>query len=328
MPRALTLGELLVDFVATTEDVPLEEAPGFLRAPGGAPANVAAGLAKLGVPAGFIGKVGDDPFGRFLRRVMAEVGVDISRTLVAPGRRTALAFIANWSNGKKDICFYRHPGADQLLEPDEMDEDYLAAADVFHFGSVSLSHAPARQATIHAAHLARKAGALISYDPNLRLGLWDSPDEAREWIWYVMDRAHVVKLAEEEWEFITGTDSLSQGSRDLLDQGALLVIATRGALGCYFNNGTAEGYVEGFRANTIEPLGAGDAFVAAVLAQLLASEEHPLTALEAADEARLRGIMRYANAAGALTTEKMGVIPALPTAEQVEAALRERWAAK
>ena len=117
MPTALTLGELLIDFVATTEDVPLGEAPSFVKAPGGAPANVAAGLAKLGVSAGFIGKVGDDPFGHFLRAVMADAGVDVTHTVVAPDRRTALAFVANWSDGKKDICFYRHPGADQLLEP-------------------------------------------------------------------------------------------------------------------------------------------------------------------------------------------------------------------
>ncbi len=317
MPQAITLGELLIDFVASATDVGLEEAPGFVRAPGGAPANVAAGLAKLGLPAGFIGKVGDDPFGRFLRRTMADAGVDVTHTILAPEARTTLAFVASWSDGHKDICFYRHPGADILLEPQDIDAQYLSTAAVFHFGSVSLSQAPSRDATIHAVSVARNAGAFVSYDPNLRLGLWDSPEEAKQWIWHVMGRAHLAKLAEEEWQFITGTDSLEEGSKRLFDKGVELVVVTRGEKGCYFDNSRYRGHVEGLRVDTVDALGAGDGFVAAMLSRFIRSTDGPLKTLRALDEAGLRDIMQYANVAGALTTTKIGVIPALPTEQEI-----------
>ena len=146
MPKALCIGELLIDFVSTTPDVTLAEAPGFVKAPGGAPANVAVGLAKLGVDAGFIGKVGADPFGDFLTETLQQNNVDTTYLIAGETSRTTLAFVATRSDGMKDITFYRHPGADIQLSPNEIDADYIHSAELFHYGSVSLSHSPTREA--------------------------------------------------------------------------------------------------------------------------------------------------------------------------------------
>jgi len=318
MPKAICIGELLIDFVSTTTDVTLAECPSFAKAPGGAPANVAVGLAKLGVDSGFIGKVGDDPFGDFLRQTLDRNAVDTSYLISGTGSRTTLAFVATRSDGSKDITFYRNPGADIQLAPEEIEEAYIQSAELFHYGSVSLSHQPSRDATLKAIRCAKDAGAFISYDPNLRLMLWDNPDEAKHWMWEVMSYANVVKIADEEWEFIMDTPSLQEGSARLLEIGIDLVVVTRGEHGCYYNNGLNQGYVDGFGVDVIDPLGAGDGFVAAMLSRLVPLSESVL------DDNQLRTIMRYANAAGALTTQKVGVIPALPTASEIENFMSDR----
>lgn len=318
MVDAITLGELLIDFVSTTVDIPLGECPSFVKAPGGAPANVAVGLSKLGVKTGFIGRVGDDPFGHFLRDTLAREGVDTSHLKLDSEARTTLAFVANRSDGRKEISFHRNPGADQRLCIDDIDSDYIKRARLFHFGSVSLSHSPSREATMHAAQLARDAGLLVSYDPNWRPPLWDDIEDGRRWIWNAMPLAHIVKLAEEEWEFVTGTANFADGARIVMEQGVQLVIVTRGANGAWFTNGKESRYVEPFRVEVVDPLGAGDGFVAAMLAQLMNVDIEQINADE------LYEIIRIANAAGALTCTRMGVIPALPTKEQLNAFLREQ----
>ncbi len=314
MPKALCIGELLIDFVSTTPDVTLAEAPGFVKAPGGAPANVAVGLAKLGVDAGFIGKVGADPFGDFLTETLQQNSVDTAYLIAGETSRTTLAFVAIRSDGRKDITFYRHPGADIQLSPDEIDTDYIQSAELFHYGSVSLSHSPTREATLKAIQCAKFADAFISYDPNLRLMLWDNPDDAKHWIWEVMPYADVVKISEEEWEFVTGDVELKQGVERILGLGVKLLVVTLGEQGCYYTNGTAEGYVDGFAVEVVDTLGAGDAFVAAMLTQLM---KH-IDDLASLEKDQLDTIMRYANAAGAFATQKVGVIPALPNHSEIE----------
>ena len=319
MPEAITMGELLIDFVSTTTDVSLSEAPGFHKAPGGAPANVAVGLARLGVNSGFIGKVGSDPFGVYLKGVLEQAGVDTSRLLLSSEARTTLAFVATRSDGRKDITFYRNPGADILLRPEELDEGYIRSAKLFHFGSVSLSHEPSRSATLKAANTAKEAGLFVSYDPNVRLMLWDDKDEALHWIWQAMPLAEVAKLAEEEWEFVVGTNDLEEGAKKILNAGPKLVVVTRGENGCYYDDGRSRGYVPAFQVDVVDPLGAGDGFVAAML--LLLKDEDLSAGIP---QQRLEYIMRFANAAGALTTQKVGVIPALPTREEIERFMQSR----
>jgi len=314
MPEAIALGELLVDFVSIDKDVGLAELPGFAGAAGGAPANVAVGLSRMGVTAGFIGKVGADPFGDFLRRTLLSAQVEVTHLRAAEGVRTTLAFVATRSDGKKDICFYRNPGADAQLTPEELDVGYLRSARLFHFGSVSLSASPAREATLAAAQEARASGLLVCYDPNWRPGLWEGQGEARATVQAALPLAHVVHCAEEEWEFVAGTADLAEGARRMLALGPELVVVTQGERGCYFDNGEGRGSVGGFAVTVVDPLGAGDAFVAALLSRLIG-----LSRPGKLDRGELAEIMRFANAAGALTCTKRGVIPSLPTAQQVAA---------
>ena len=323
MPKALCIGELLIDFVSTTPDVSLTDAPGFVKAPGGAPANVAVGLARLGIDTGFIGKVGADPFGHFLTETLQQSNVDTSYLIAGEESRTTLAFVATRSDGRKDIAFYRHPGADIQLSPDEIDADYIISAELFHYGSVSLSHSPTREATLKAIQCANDAGAFISYDPNLRLMLWDKPDEAKHWIWKVMPYADIVKISEEEWEFITGDVELPNGIKKILDLGVKLVVVTLGGRGCYYTNGTIEGSIEGIEVEVVDTLGAGDAYVAAMLSKLIKHKD-----LSDLKQKQLNHIMRYANAAGAFATQKVGVIPSLPTHAEIEQFLLRKHDAK
>ena len=308
---AITLGELLIDFVSPETDQGLADAVAFTKAPGGAPANVAVGLRRLGFDSGFIGCVGADPFGDYLAGVLAAEGVEtrwLKRSHVA---RTTLAFVATRADGRKDITFWRHPGADTRLAPEDLDPRCFEGLRVFHFCSVSMSCEPVRSTTLMAARLAREAGALVSFDPNWRPALWTSPAEGRQWIRDGLLLADVAKVADEELELVCGTSDVDAGLDAILALGPRLAVVTLGAAGSVARSRTASVTVPGFPVTVIDPLGAGDAFVAGLLAGLL--DLGGRTPREA-DLARL---LRFANAAGALATQRVGVIPALPTTADV-----------
>ncbi len=179
MYDVIACGELLIDFVPTQSGVSLGQAQAFQKAAGGAPANVAVGIAWLGHRAGFLGQVGDDDFGHFLADTLADAGVDVGGLRFSPLARTALAFVSLRADGERSFMFYRHPSADMLWRPEDVDASYCAGTRIFHFGSISLIGEPSRAATLAAVGHARAAGALISYDPNLRLALWPSAEDAR-----------------------------------------------------------------------------------------------------------------------------------------------------
>ena len=316
MPDIVCLGEALIDFVSLESGVSLVETPGFAKAAGGAPANVAVGLAKLGCSAGFIGKVGDDPFGRFLAQTIASPGVDISQLKFESTARTGLAFVSLTATGERDFVFYRHPSADMLLRPDEIDEGYIAGAQLFHYGSITLISEPSRSATLKAIEAARRSGAIVSYDPNLRLSLWNSAEHARAEMTAALDYAHMVKVSEEEIEFLFGESELDRGAEALLERPDVrLAVITRGEQGCYYRTRGASGAIEGLRPAVVDTTGAGDAFVAAMLRGVLDTVGRGDWQALAGD--RLRRIMVEANAAGALTTTKKGAIPGLPTAAEL-----------
>jgi fructokinase len=318
----ITSGELLIDFVSTVSGVTLIEAPAFKKAAGGAPANVAVGVVRLGLSSGFMGKVGDDDFGRFLTGTLDVAGVDTSRVLFDPAARTALAFVSLTAEGERDFLFYRHPSADMLIRADEIDLDYVRAARVFHYGSISLIDEPSRGATLAAVQAATEAGLLISYDPNLRRPLWPSAEAAREGMLLGWQYAHVAKVSEEELTFLTGLPAAREAEavRQLWHDELRLLVVTRGAAGASLFTASARADVPGFRVNTIDTTGAGDAFVAGLLTRLdeLGDAWHNPDALEQ--------VGRFANAAGALTTTERGAIPALPRREAVEQFLGEdKW---
>ncbi|HMN60014.1 MAG TPA: PfkB family carbohydrate kinase, partial [Anaerolinea sp.] len=219
MADVICMGELLAEFVATQPNVSLADAPGYIKAPGGAPANVAVALQHLGLSAGFVGKVGDDPFGVFLRNCLEDEGVDTTGLLADPQARTTAVFVAVWDDGHKDLCFYRNPGADMLLRPDEISPAMFDGARCFHFGSISFINEPAAQAQRRALDLARARGLMISYDPNYRPTLWPSVEYAREVIRDSFRYCHLAKISQEEWEVATGHAGLDEGIRAVLDRG-------------------------------------------------------------------------------------------------------------
>jgi len=295
---------------------PLEKAPGFLPVPGGAPANVAIGLAKLGVDSALISKIGDDPFGRLLRSVLLQNRVDISQLKVDRESRTTLAFISTREDGERDFCFYRNPGADMMLSAEEISEGFIKTARVFHYGSISMISDPSYSATLKALEYAKKYGLVISYDPNVRLSLWDSENQVKQRIIEGLHNSDLVKLNNDELEFITGISDIKQGSDILLKYGPKMVVVTQGDKGSFFNNGRTCSFIESYKVHTIDTTGCGDSFTSAILAKFLQKIKQGKDPFDL-DCEEMKDILRFASAAGALTATKKGVIPSLPTQEDL-----------
>lgn len=304
----LSFGELLIDFVALEMGVTVGDASGFVKAPGGAPANVAAAVARLGFPSAFMGQVGDDPFGHHLAGVLATEQVDITGLTYSSEARTALAFVSNTADGDRSFMFYRHPSADMLMTPADVNTSLIHACEVFHHGSITFIREPAASALRLALNTASAAGKFISYDPNLRLPLWDSEEDARAGMLAGMDSANLLKISEEELEFLTGGDDVAPLWRDSME----VICVTYGAQGAvaHLKDGASSAH-GGYAVAAIDTTGAGDAFVAAMLVGILQNR---------ADwQARLPEILDFANAVGALTCLGKGAIPSLPTMAQARA---------
>lgn len=303
----VSMGELLIDFVALESGVSVGEASGFQKAPGGAPANVAVAVARLGHKSAFIGQVGDDPFGHYLAGVLAETGVDTSGLRFHDGARTALAFVSLAAGGERSFVFYRHPSADMLMEPKDVVMGVIEAARIFHYGSITLIGEPSRSATVAAARFARDRGLTVSYDPNLRLALWPDADAAREGMLAGLEYAHVVKISDEELEFMTGGSDVAPLWRGDMQ----LIVVTHGENGAtaYTRDGQSV-HQPSYRVEPVDTTGAGDGFVAGVLAGIL---EHPDNYLD-----HMPSILQLANAVGAMATMRRGAIPALPLRDDVE----------
>ncbi|GAB2300086.1 hypothetical protein Dimus_034126 [Dionaea muscipula] len=310
-------GEMLIDFVPTVSGLSLAEAPAFKKAPGGAPANVAVGISRLGGSSAFIGKVGEDEFGYMLADILRQNNVNSEGMCFDPGARTALAFVTLRKDGEREFMFYRNPSADMLLHESELNLDLIKKAKIFHYGSISLITEPCKSAHIAAAKAAKEAGVLLSYDPNLRLPLWPSAESAREGILSIWDTADIIKISEEEISFLThGEDPYDDNIvRKLYHSNLKLLLVTEGPDGCRYYTKECNGRVKGFRVEAVDTTGAGDAFVAGILSQLATD----ITLLQ--DEKRLRDALSFANACGALTVTERGAIPALPTKEAVANAL-------
>lgn len=310
----IACGELLIDFVPTVSGLSLAQAPAFKKAPGGAPANVAVGAARLGRRAGVMGQVGDDEFGHFLADTLAADGVDVAGLRFSDAARTALAFVSLRADGEREFMFYRHPSADMLWRPADVDPTYAAQTRIFHFGSITLIGEPSRSATLTAVAAAQAGGALISYDPNLRLPLWPSPGAARTGMLLGWQLAQVIKVSEEELAFLSGATDLATGARRLWHDALRLLVITQGSGGSTYFTPHAAGHVQGFSVTPVDTTGAGDGFVAGLLTGLLDCDLNWT-------EDDLRHALRLGNAVGALTTLERGAIPGLPTRAAVEAFL-------
>lgn len=300
-------GELLIDFVALESGVAVGEASGFHKAPGGAPANVAVAVARLGHESAFIGQVGDDPFGAYLEGVLRAERVDVSGLRFTSEARTMLAFVSLAADGERSFVFYRNPSADMLMRPEDVLLDVIDGRRIFHFGSITLSTEPSRTATLMAADYAHSRGMLLSYDPNLRLSLWPDAESARHGMLTGLNYANIVKVSDEEVQFLTGSADIAPLWRD----GLQIIVVTHGAGGASVYTRKERFDYPGFRVNAVDTTGAGDAFVGALLVGILEHWGDHLT--------YLKDILCFANAAGALATTQRGAIPALPTRAAVDA---------
>jgi fructokinase len=311
------IGELLIDFTpngSTENDILL-----FERNPGGAPANVVAALAKLGKKTSFIGKVGNDEFGMFLRDELEKSQIETKGLVFSDEVNTTLAFVHLNRQGDRSFTFYRNPGADMTLREEEIDLDIIKNSRIFHFGSLSMTHEPAASATLKAVSYAKDKGLIISYDPNLRKALWDNLDRARFTILQGLKYADIVKISEEELEFLTGTKELESGSLELQSQFQnLLIFVTLGSDGSFYRFGNQVGISSGYPVKTVDTTGAGDAFLAGILYRVL-EENKNLTELTVKD---IKQMVGFANAVGALATTKKGAIPAMPSANEVYALMK------
>eukprot|EP01018_Ginkgo_biloba_P018555 Gb_27281 [translate_table: standard] len=316
-PLIVCFGEMLIDFVPTVSGVSLAEAPAFKKAPGGAPANVAVGIARLGGSSAFVGKVGEDEFGYMLAEIMKENNVDHTGMRFDPGARTALAFVTLRADGEREFMFFRNPSADMLLHESELEADLIKRAKIFHYGSISLIAEPCKTAHLTAMKIAKDAGSVLSYDPNLRLPLWPSANAARDGILSIWDKADIIKVSEEEITFLTeGQDPYDDTVvRKLFHPNLKLLLVTEGQDGCRYYTKDFNGRVNGLKVQAVDTTGAGDAFVSGILSQLASD----LTLHQ--DEQRLREALHFANACGAITVTERGAIPALPTLQDVLEAL-------
>ena len=313
----VALGELLVDF--TQNGVSGQGNLLFEANPGGAPANVLAMLRKLGKRCAFIGKVGKDSFGDMLAKTVEEAGIDIRGLRRDADIPTTLAVVHTFPNGDRDFSFYRKPGADILLRADELDEALLKDCRIFHFGTLSLTDEPCKSATVKAYELAKAAGALISFDPNLRPPLWKSEADAKAAIEWGLQRCDILKISDNEIEFMTGETDFDKGAAILKERfpQIRLLNVTAGGDGSFSYYGGKRVFVPACKlGGVIETTGAGDTFCASVLNFML---EHGLDELTEQD---MTAMLRFANTAAYIVTTKKGAIRSMPEREQVEELLK------
>ena len=314
----VALGELLVDF---TQNGRSEQGnPLFEACPGGAPANVLAMLRKLDKTCAFMGKVGKDSFGDMLENTVKEVGIDTRGLLRDETIPTTLALVHTFPNGDRDFSFYRKPGADIELSPEELDEELLRSCRVFHFGTLSLTDEPCRSATVQAIAMAKEHGALISFDPNLRPPLWSSLDDAKRAIAWGLAQCDILKIADNELVFMTGCEDFDQGAAILKEQypNIRLLNVTAGADGSHSYYGGLSVFEPACKlGGVIETTGAGDTFCACALNYVL---EHGLEDLQ---EDQLHEMLRFANTAAYIVTTKKGAIRSMPEKTDVERLLNQ-----
>ena len=309
------LGELLIDFTDAGTSAGGQRL--FERNPGGAPANVLVALERLGHKTAFLGKVGQDMHGEFLRATLEEQGIDTTGLVTDPDAFTTLAFVALAPNGEREFSFARKPGADTRITADELARDVIASSRVFHVGSLSLTDEPARSATLAALACAREAGCVLSYDPNYRANLWPSVEAAMDQMRSVVPQMDLMKLSDEECELLTGEKDPEAAAASLLERGPKVVAVTLGAGGAYVRCAEGGAEVAGFPADAVDATGAGDSFWGGFLAAFCESGKAPaeVTLADAVSFARL------GNVVASLCVRKRGAIPAMPTREDAEALL-------
>ncbi|MBQ3089499.1 MAG: carbohydrate kinase [Oscillospiraceae bacterium] len=310
MAAIVSIGEILIDL--TQVDVNDAGVPVFAAYPGGAPANLAVAAARLGGDAAFVGKVGDDNFGELLRKTLEENHVDTSCLYTAETEKTTLAVVALDEAGERSFTFYRSPGADTLLTQKEAAAGLAKHPQILHFGSVALTEEPAKSAVLAVAAMARRMGALVTFDPNYRANLWPSEADAVYSIKRALPLCDIVKLSDEELKLLTGTSDLVKGARELTETGIIMVLVTLGEKGVFYYYRGQTGTIPGVPCKVADTNGAGDTFFGAFLARLTKLDlSLPIPIPE------LHDMLAFSNKAASITVSRSGAIPAMPTLAEV-----------
>ena len=313
------LGELLIDF--TENGVSGQGNPILEANPGGAPCNVLAMLQKLGSKTLFIGKVGNDQFGRMLKETIESVGIDSGNLIMDDEVHTTLAFVHTFEDGDRDFSFYRNPGADMMLKVTDVQKDRIEASKIFHFGTLSSTHETCREATRYALQCAKDAGVLVSFDPNLREPLWNDLEDAKCEIAYGLGLADIVKISDNEVVFMTGEEDYEKAARILREKYQIpLLFVTLGRDGsrAYYKDMRVEaaGFIQ---KHTIETTGAGDTFTGCVLSKILERG-----GIEGLTETELKEMLTFANAGASLITTRRGALKVMPERVEIEQLILKR----
>ena len=308
------LGELLIDF--TPCGVSEAGRALFEQNPGGAPANVLAALSKLGCRTAFIGKVGNDMHGAYLRGVLEGLEINTANLISDPDVFTTLAFVA-LQNGERSFSFARKPGADTQLKAEELNEELLKQTKIFHFGSLSLTDEPARSATYAAVKIAKEAGALISYDPNYRAPLWQSREAAIREMRAAIPYVDIMKISDEECDLLTDASDPDEAAVRLLAAGVKCAVVTCGGDGALLKTASVSAQEPAMKCELVDTTGAGDSFWGGILYQFASNSWKP----EDLDMEKAQTMLRFANAVAGLCVQKRGAIPAMPSKEAVEAVI-------
>jgi fructokinase len=316
----LCMGVLILDMFPGRTGVKLVDVPSFRPAPGGAPANVAVAVRRLGGRSGFIGKVGDDLFGHHLADVLEKEGVDVSGVRYDAEARTTMNLHAVLPDGDFEYLFYRNPGADTRLKPEELDLPAIRRASVLHYDSLNLTGGSTVEATRKAVQAAKEGGALISFDVNYRKPVWASADEAIRTIREAIPTADIVKLNEGELKLLYPGKTAGEALRDLRASGPRLCVATLGGEGCCYSHAAGEGEMRALSVDVVDPVGCGDSFAGAMLQKFLESK----TKLDELNHEQLRSIISFATASSAITATRHGAMPSLPLRKEVDEMLQER----
>ena len=323
MKKVIAIGEALIDFIPHEKGRALNDVENFLRVPGGAPLNVAAAVAKLGGKSQMLTKLGQDGFGDAILNEVKPLGVDVSRISRTNEANTALAFVSLREDGERDFSFYRNPSADMLLSAEEICVEDFNEKDILHFCSVSLIDAPIKEAHRRAIEIAKEKGCLISFDPNVRLPLWKNPEDCRKAILEFLPLSNIVKISDEELEFITGIKDEKEALDFLLTGDVKVIIYTKGTNGAEFITKERVIFSPSFKVSAQDTTGAGDSFIGSLLYQV-AEGEYSLEQLVDLSEEKVQERLTFSNATAALTVCKKGAIGALPLKEEVLAKISER----
>ncbi|MEN1938518.1 carbohydrate kinase [Paenibacillus sp. 102] len=317
MKSLYSIGEVLIDFIPLQKGKSLKDVVEFQRVPGGAPANVAAAVAKYGGSAFMITKLGVDAFGDFLLEQLQQAGVNTEKIMRTNEANTGLAFVSLREDGERDFSFYRNPSADLLFSEKEIDEAWFGKGDILHFCSVDLVESPMKYAHVKAIRSAKSKGAIISFDPNVRLPLWKHAEDCRKTILEFIPSAHIVKISDEELTFITGIYNKKEAIESLFIGDVKAVIYTKGAQGAELYIKDKQYESTGYHVVVQDTTGAGDAFIGGFLYKLLEKDVRQQN-VEQVLHMHWQELLTFANASGALTTTGKGAISSIPMKEDID----------